>query len=166
MSSSPSPPSGGEGRGEGGVRIASKPDQDGSKHPFEIAHDIGIREADDAIAHLLEREGAAPILDFAIGVGVAVKLDYQPLGSGSEVGDVGREHNLPLKFNTQPIAPNCVPQSPLGLGLVRAKLLRARPCLDVSFHAAPSPNPLPLKGVRAFDRHAPMSSQESLSVNA
>jgi len=169
---SPSPPSGGEGRGEGAVRIAAELDQYGSNHAVEIAQNIAIGETDHTIAPFNERGGPSGVVGFALGMGIAVKLDDQSFGSRREVRDVGRKNDLALKFYPEAVGADNMPQHSLRRSEVAAKLLGALSGFGVPFQRPPSPClskaqafPLPLKGARVV-RHLSSQFHESLSVNA
>jgi len=133
----PSHPSGGEGWGEGGVGVAPELDQYCSQHSVEVGHDIGIREAQHAIAAAFKSPGPRRVMGFTAGVRVPVQLDRKALGPGGKVGDIGRKDDLPLELHAQAVGAKPVPETALRLGQVRAQRLGARSRFDVPLDASP-----------------------------
>ena len=136
---------------EGSAGIAVQGDQDRAGDAFEVGQDFVVGEADDAIASGFQRDSARGVVSGGVGVAVAIDLDHQPFGSRGEVGDVGFEHDLALELDADATAAKDGPQ----LGLYRrhfaAQAFGAGSGFDVALQPrSPSPNPLPLKGERAF----------------
>ena len=187
---SPSHPSGGEGRGEGGygarsrwvsvgtthsadsplswLRCARRPlplkgarrgaaviaaqrDQDRAGDAFEVVDNLAVGEADHAPASRFERGGARGVVGFGVGMTVAIDLDHKPFGARGKVGYVRFQHHLALKFHADAATSEYIPKLGLNRGHLAAQSFGAGSRFDVALHArSPSPNPLPLKGARAF----------------
>lgn len=162
----PSHPSGGEGWGEGGVRIPPQLDQYRSEHTIQVVHHVGIGKPKHAKSALFKRSSAGGVVRLSSRMRVAVELDDQTFGARSEVGDVRGKHDLALKLHADSIGSNCGPELSFRGGQVRSKLLGANSCIDVPSQSSPSPCPLPLKGERGSIQHRPTSITQHASVNA
>ena len=151
----PSHPSGGEGWGEGGFGIAPQLAQDCQHNFVEVAHHVIIREANDTVSHLPKRCSARGVVSFPIAMGVAIDLNDQFFGSRCEIGNVGRNDDLPLKLYAKPVGAEDIPQATFGLGEIGAQLLRTSSGYGVPLQEFPLSQPhrglpLPLKGERDF----------------
>ena len=162
----PSHPSGGEGWGEGGVRIPPQLDQYRSEHAIQVAHHVGIGEPKHAKSALFKRSSAGGVVRLLPRMRVAVELDDQTFGACSEVGDVRGKHDLALEFDANSIGSNCGPELSFRGCQVSSELLGANSCFDVPSQSSPSPCPLPLKGERGSIQHRPTSITQHPSVNA
>jgi hypothetical protein len=116
--------------------------------------------------------GSGAIIGFPPSVRVSVEFDDEPFGSGGEVGDVGRDDDLLLKFHAEAVGADAIPEAAFRLGEGSAQLLGAHSGFGVPTHTPPAPCrrfasafPLPLKGARGV-RHLPNQIYEGLSVNA
>lgn len=182
----PSPPSGGEGRGEGGVGdgsgarrtppspyrrfapafplplkgarggfgILAQGHQDCSDHAIEIAHDLAVGEAQDAVAAGFQRGGARGVIGFAPGVAVAVELDDEARATGREVGDVRGKDDLALELDAETVSPKHGPQCAFGRSEVLPQLFGSGTRFWIPLHPSDSPlspTPLPLKGARGLE---------------
>jgi hypothetical protein len=164
---SPSPPSGGEGRGEGGVRISAKLNQNGSNYAVEIAENISIGEADHPITSFRECGCPRGIVGLAPGMRIAIEFDDQPFGSGRKIRNVGSENDLLLELHAEAISADDVPQFSFGRGEITAKLLGALSRLGVPFQMPPLSQPSPPEGGEGFSlRHVTNQFHESPFVNA
>jgi hypothetical protein len=172
ISMSPSPPSGGEGRGEGGVRVAAKLDEYGPEHSVEVFHHVRVAETQNSKALVGERLRSRAIIGLATGMGVAIELNDEALRAGGKVGDVRCQNDLLLKFHAEAISADSVPKAQFRLGEISSQLLGAMARFGVPFHTPPSPCrcfasafPLHLKGARGI-RHLPNQIHEGSLVNA
>jgi hypothetical protein len=145
---SPSHPSGGEGWGEGVVRIPAERYQDGSEDSVDIGQNILVCETDYPVAACLQRESSCGVVSLPVAVRVSVDLDNQPMGPGGEIGDVGCNNHLFLEFHAEAVGAQSVPEALFGLRLIDSMTLGAISRLDVPLQTTPSPCPRPLKGER------------------
>jgi hypothetical protein len=154
-------------KGEGAVRIASQPNQNSSKHRIEVGHHVAVGEPQHAITALLQGFRTSRVVSFASDVGVSVKLDNETFGSGREIGNVRREHDLSLELHAEPVCAKLAPEAAFRFGEVDAQAFRAISGVDVPLHTPPSPCPLPLKGERGRKaRHASTPFESVHPVNA
>lgn len=144
-----------------GVRegwVAAERRQNRPGDAFGVGQDFAVGEAEDAIALGFQKFRAGSIVGLAARVAVAIEYDDQAFGAGREIGDVGRDDDLPREFDAQPVASDDVPQRLFGRGLVGAEGFGAASGFAVSlqFNFPLSPTPLRLKGVRGFvvEHHA------------
>lgn len=137
-----------------GVGIASQLDQYRADHPVDIPHHVGIGKAYDAIAARLKRSGAGGIIGLCRGVTVPIQFDYQSRRPCREISDMRTDGELPGELDTKLLAAKPRPEVLFRVGHCVAQFLGAgagdRVSLGHDAVAAPSPNPLPLKGERAI----------------
>lgn len=176
----PSHPTGGEGRaasaakgegrlkGERGLLVATKRDEDGAQDPIQIFHHVGVGKSQDFITHHFKRPRPRYIVRLTTRVRVAVNLDDKTGRACRKICDIRGKQNLTLEFHTQPAGAEPIPEAALGFGQIRTEDFGAISRFDVPFdQSAPSPCPLSLKGERGtFDRHAFTSFENVGTVNA
>lgn len=145
-----------------GARVEVRPfspkrDEDSPRDTLQIGHHLGIAETQNAIAARFKTARARNVGGRAVGVGVAVDLDHQPFRAGGEIGDIGRQHDLPLELDAKLPGTQYRPQRTLRRRHVGAELPCAQARFRVAFRQSGTfpltPTPLPLKGERGSCRN-------------